>query len=182
MTSAPPVLAVTTPDMVVFALVGFFALRGAIRGFVWQLFRTAGLVAGLLLAARYDVALGRFLAERFAFVPNAGADLVGWATVVIGTFLVVTVVAHLVRDAVRQARLTGVDRLLGAGLGALLGLLIAALGFTLWASTLDDAEKRDVLGGSVSTTYMAKIIETVKPLFPDGIRERWAPVLSALGA
>ncbi|MFO0931387.1 MAG: CvpA family protein [Planctomycetota bacterium] len=176
----PPVLALSTPDTVVLGLVLFFALRGAFKGFVWQLFRTAGLVVGLLLAARYDVPVGRFLAERFAVVPNAGADLVGWATIVLGTFLVVTLLAHLVRNAVHQARLSGVDRLLGAGLGAVLGLLFAALGFTLWASTLSDAEKKDVLGGSTSTTYMAQMIDAVKPLFPEGIRLRWAPVLSAL--
>lgn len=178
----PPVLALTTPDTVVLVVVLFFSLRGALKGFVWQLLRTAGLVAGLLLAARYDVALGRFLSERFAIVPDRGADLVGWATIVIGTFLAVTLLAHLVRDAVRQARLTGLDRMLGAGLGALLGLGIAALGFTLWASTLTDAEKKDVLGASTSTAYMAQVIDAVRPLFPDGIRERWAPVLTALGS
>lgn len=178
----PPVLALTTPDTVVLALVLFFALRGAVKGFVWQLFRTAGLVAGLLLAVRYDVPLGRFLSERFAVVPERGADLVGWATIVIGTFLVVTLVAHLVRNAVHQARLSGLDRMLGAGLGAVLGLGIAALGFTLWASTLTDAEKKDVLGASASTAYMARAIDVVKPLFPEGVRQRWAPVLSALGS
>jgi hypothetical protein len=37
-----------------------------------------------------------------------------------------------------------------------------------------------VLGGSVSTAYMAQMIDAVKPLFPEGIRLQWAPVLSAL--
>ena len=151
----------------VLALVGFFALRGAIKGFVWQLLRTAGLVAGLFLAARYDVALGRFLAERFAFVPDGGSDLVGWATVVIGTFLVVTVVAHLSATPCGRPASRAIDRLLGAGLGALLGLLIAAFGFTLWASTLDDAEvKRDVLAGPSAPPYMAQIIDDREAAVP----------------
>lgn len=174
-------LALTTPDTIVLAAVGFFALRGAIKGFVWQALCTAGLVVGLLLAARHDVAVGRFLSERFSAVPSGLSDLVGWAAIVLGVFFGVTLLAHLVRDAVRQARLTGLDRWLGAGLGALMGLLLAALGFTLYASTLTDGEKREVLGGAVTTTYMAQAIDAVRPLFPDGIRERWAPVLSALG-
>jgi membrane protein required for colicin V production len=176
-----PLAALSTPDVIVLVAVGFFALRGAWKGFVWQLLRTAGLVAGLFVAARYSAAVGRFLAERFAFVPDRASDLIGWAVVVVGTFLAVTLVAHLVRDAVRQTHLSGLDRMLGAGLGGLLGLLLVAFGFTLWASTMSDAEKREVLGGAVSTTYMAQAIDAVKPLFPDGIRERWAPVLSALG-
>lgn len=175
----PPV-ALSTPDTIVLGLVLFFAARGAFKGLVWQALRTAGLAAGLLLAAVHDVTVGRFLAERFAWVPDAAADLVGWATIVVGVFLAATLVAHLLRDAVRQARLSAADRLLGAVLGGVLGLGIAALGFTLYASTLSDAEKREVLGGSVSTAYMARLVEAVKPLFPAGIREHWAPVYSAL--
>ena len=67
-----PLLALSTPDAVVLSLMGFFALRGAFKGFVWQLLRTAGLYGGLLLAARFDRSVGTFLADRFSFVPTRG--------------------------------------------------------------------------------------------------------------
>ena len=175
-----PLLAVSTPDTVVFALMGFFALRGAFKGFVWQLLRTAGLYGGLLLAARYDVAVGSFLAERFAFVPATGSDLFGWGVIVIGTFLVVTLIAHLIKEWVRGAELSGIDRSMGLVFGAVFGLGLAALGFTLWASTRPRSEVQEALAGSTTTQYMAKFIDTVKPLFPDGVRRRWSPVLESL--
>jgi uncharacterized membrane protein required for colicin V production len=175
-----PLLAVSTPDTVVYALMGFFALRGAFKGFVWQLLRTGGLFGGLLLAARYDVAVGGFLAQRFSFVPATGSDVVGWGVIVVGTFLVVTLIAHLIREWVRSAELSGIDRTMGLVFGALFGLGIAAFGFTLWASTRPKSEVREALAGSKSTEYMARFIDAVNPLFPEGVRRRWIPVLESL--
>ena len=108
------------------------------------------------------------------------AGYVGWGTIVIGTFLVVTLIAHLVKSWVREADLSGVDRTMGLVFGALFGLGLAAIGFTLWASTRPHSEVKDALGCSTSTEYMAKMVEAVKPLFPEGVRARWAPVLECL--
>ncbi len=175
-----PLLALTTPDGIVLALMGYCALRGFMKGFVWQLLRTGGLVLGFGLAAHYDVGVGAFLAHRFSFIPDTGSDLVGWCVIVAGTFLVVTLLAHLLKEAVREADLSMTDRALGLALGAVLGLGIAAFGFTLWASTKPPSEVKKTLDGSRTIEWMAKLVETVKPLFPDGIRERWAPVLKSL--
>src|SRR5688572_8647278 len=108
----------TAPDGITLAVVVFFALRGAVKGFVWQLLRTGGLVLALWLATRHHVAVGRFLADRFSFVPRTGSDIVGWGAVAIGMFVAVTLVAHVARQHVRALRLGGPDRLLGAALGA----------------------------------------------------------------
>lgn len=173
-------LAVTTPDAIVLALVVLFAVRGAMKGFVWQLIRTGGLLLGLLLGARFDVAVGTFLANRFSFVPHAGSDMTGWVVCVLGTFLAVTLVAHLVRGAVLQARLGGPDRVLGLVLGAVLGLGLSAFACTLWASFRSKSEAQEALRGSVSVEWMAKFVSSVKPLFPESVRKRWDPVLDSL--
>jgi membrane protein required for colicin V production len=171
---------ITTPDAIVLALVGFFALRGAIKGFVWQALRLGGLLLGFVLATQIGGSVGQFLAERFSFVPAAASDVVGWGVVVVGTFLSVTLIAHLARNAVRQANLTTLDRVLGFAAGAVLGLGIAAVGFTLWASTKNDADKRELLDATTSIEYMAKFIDTVTPFFPKDIRDRWGGVLHSL--
>lgn len=177
---SPLLLALSTPDTVVLSLMGFFAIRGALKGFVWQLLRTAGLYGGLLLAARYDTIVGTFLADRFSFVPRTGSELFGWGTIVVGTFLVVTLIAHLIKQWVRETELSGIDRTMGLVFGALFGLGLAAFGFTLWASTRPRSEVHEALAGSTSTEYMARMVEAVKPLFPDGVRARWSPVLESL--
>ncbi len=173
-------LALSTPDTVVLSLMGFFAIRGAFKGFVWQLLRTAGLFGGLLLAARYDTVVGTFLADRFSFVPRTGSDLVGWGTIVVATFLVVTLIAHLIKNWVRDVNLSGIDRTMGFVFGAAFGLGLAAFGFTMWASTRPRSEVKEALGCSTSTEYMARMVDAVKPLFPEGVRARWSPVLECL--
>src|SRR5213075_1294167 len=118
----------------------FFSLRGAVKGFVWQLVRTGGLLLGLLLATQYAMPVGRFLSERFS-IPSAASDLVGWLVIVLGTLLMLTLVAHTLRNAVRQADLTALDRFLGAALGAVFGLGLAAIAFTFYVSSKTETEK-----------------------------------------
>ena len=178
MASAP--LAFTTPDAIVFVVMALFALRGAWKGFIRTLLRTAGLTAGFLLAARLDVTVGTFLADHLSFVPRSGSDIVGWVTVVVLTYALAAFVAHSVRGAIRDLRLRTADRLLGAVLGAALGLGICAFSFTLWASARPREEVRATLSGSSAAVWMARTVRSVTPLFPDGVRKRWLPVLSSL--
>ena len=173
-------LAFATPDAIVLVVVLLFAIRGAMKGFAWTLVRTAGLVGGFFLAARFDVALGNFLADHLSFVPRSGSDMVGWVSIVVAAYVIATVAAHLLRGAVRDVKLHDPDRVLGAVLGAALGLGISAFSFTLWASMKPKETVRATFSGSVAAVWMAKTVHAVTPFFPDGVRSRWAPVLSSL--
>jgi uncharacterized membrane protein required for colicin V production len=166
------------PDIVVLSLVGYFGLRGALRGFTWQALRTGGLVLGFVLASRLGPGVGAFLADRFALIPARASDLVGWTAVVLLTFVAVTMVARLAREAVRASPLTGIDRFMGLVLGMALGLGLAAIAFTLWAWNLTDEKKREMLGDAVSTRWMAKFVSAVAPALPQGVRDSWTPVLA----
>ena len=173
-----PLLALTTPDGIVLALMGYFALRGFFKGFVWQLLRTGGLIMGFWLGAAYGEQVGAFLSNRFSFFPDGA--MYGWGAIVLATFLVVTLLAHLLRQAVRDAHLSSTDRVLGLALGAILGLFIAVFGFTLWAGWRPASEVKQTLSGSYTMVWMAKFIDTVTPLFPEGIRAQWSTLRKSL--
>ena len=177
MPAAP--LGVSTLDGIVVALVAILAIRGALKGFVWQCIRTAGLVVGLLMAAKWNAAVGGWMHRRLPFVPETGSDVVGWATIVLGVFVVVTLLAYLARDAVHGLRLASLDRWLGLALGGILGLGLAAFGLVLRASFQPPPEIRS-FKGSVSVAWMAKFVDAVEPLFPASVHDRWAPVLDGL--
>jgi membrane protein required for colicin V production len=168
---------VTSADALAVVLTLVFALRGWLKGLVWQALRLAGLVAGLLLAARIDEPFGRFLARHFSFVPPERSDVVAWAVVVAAVYGLAAFGSHLARDLVRDARLQGPDRFFGGLVGAAFGFGLVAVALTLWASTKEPAEVERTFGGSVAARLVARATHAAAPLFPPGVRERWAPVL-----
>lgn len=176
------VLAIATPDWIVAAAVVFFAWRGAMRGFVSIAVHAVGLYAGYLAAARFGPSVGAFLARTFSFVPSAQGDLWGWVAVLVVCYAAVAIVAALVRGGVVRARLRAVDRVLGAAVGVALAVGLCAFGFTLWASAKSRLEIQESFKGSVTVRPMARVVAEVKPLFPEGIRARWTPVLESLDA
>jgi uncharacterized membrane protein required for colicin V production len=174
------VLAVATPDWIVVAAVALFAWWGAVRGFVSLALHTAGLYGGYFLAARIGPSVGAWLARTFSFVPAAQADLWGWVVVVVGCWVAVAIVVSTVRGGLVRAHLRGADRFLGALVGAAFALGLCALAFTIWASTKTRLEVKEAFTGSVAVRPLARVVAEVKPMFPEGIRARWTPVLESL--
>jgi uncharacterized membrane protein required for colicin V production len=174
------VLAIATADWIVAAAVVFFAWRGAMRGFVSLAVHMVGLYAGYLAAARFGPSVGAFLARTFSFVASAQADLWGWVVVLVASYATIAIVARAVRGGVVRAHLGGVDRLLGAAAGAALAVGLCAFAFTLWASAKSRLDVQEAFRGSVTVRPMARVVSEVKPLFPEGIRARWTPVLESL--
>jgi uncharacterized membrane protein required for colicin V production len=174
------VLGFATPDWIVIGAVALFAWWGAMRGFVSLALHTAGLYGGYFLAARVGPSVGAFLARTFDFVPAAQADLWGWVVVVVGCWIAVAIVVSVVRGGLVRARLRGADRFLGAAAGAVLAFGLCAFAFTVWASAKTRLEVKEAFHGSVAVRPMARVVSEVKPMFPEGIRARWNPVLESL--
>ena len=174
------VLAFATPDAIVVGAVVLFAWWGAVRGFTTLAIHTAGLYGGSLLGTRLGPAVGAWLARTFSFVPASQGDLWGWVAVTVACWVVVAFVASAVRGSLVRARLRGVDRVLGAVVGAAFAVGICAFAFTLWASGKTRPQVRDTFRGSVAVRPLARVVAEAKALFPDGVRERWSPVLESL--
>jgi uncharacterized membrane protein required for colicin V production len=169
----------TFVDAVVLGLVVVLAVRGGVRGLVWQAIRTGAVVTGFLAAGAYASPLGEVL-DRHAGVPGGTAEVAGWALLWLACYFLGTWIAHVARKAVHARNLAPVDRTLGAALGGLLGLGIAAFGLVLWASAKEPEDIHASLDGSASVVWMARFVDAVKPAFSPAVRERWEPVLRSL--
>lgn len=171
----------TVPDTIVGVVCAVLAVRGAMKGFVWQAVRTIGLVGALWGATSWYGPVADWLDRTFAFIPSVAAPLLGWLLILLGIMLVFAYLAYLARGAIRSANLTAPDRLLGLVLGAVMGLVFCAIGFVIWGHLIvGENDLRDTLRGSVSARYMARSIQVVEPLFPDEVRERFGKALGAL--
>ena len=112
-------------DIVLLVIVGFAALRGAIRGFVKELLSMASVILGVTAAVVFSGWVAVYLE------PYVGAG--PWAQIVafIGIFLVVYVVVKLFERAFSQiidkVHLESLDHALGLFLGTAEGILLVFL-------------------------------------------------------
>ncbi|MDA1195626.1 MAG: CvpA family protein [Planctomycetota bacterium] len=167
------------PDLIVLGLGLVLGIRGAVKGFAWQLIRTIGLLAGLWAATRFYEPVGVWLDERTP-VPALTAPAVGWLLLVASTVLLFGFLAWIAKGAIQSVRLGGLDRVLGFLLGALMACTFSALAFVLWGHFAGENELRETLEDSVSARAMAETIDVVEPLFPAEVRARFRKSLDAL--
>lgn len=116
----------TTIDILIIALFLLGAIAGLVKGFLKQLASILGLVAGLLAAK----ALYATVAERLCHTVTESmtvAQILAFVLIWIAVPLVFALVASLLTKAMEAVSLGWINRLLGAGLGALKALLLVSL-------------------------------------------------------
>lgn len=119
-------------DWIILAFLVFSVVAAAIKGFFHEAFKLAGLIAGYLLAAwQYQR-----LAERFA--PYVKSPWFGEIAAFFIIFFAVLVLAgfagKLASWLMKKAGLSTIDRILGALLGLLRGVLVVAIVLTAMAA------------------------------------------------
>jgi len=153
----------STVDTVLLVLVGVSTLYGAFRGGVKEIFSILAIIGG--------IAGGIYLHGPVA---NAlgGSDIVHVIGFVV-IFLVLAGVLHklgsVIRTSVRLMFLGSVDRLLGAGIGLLRGIVLVGLIWGLMTAYVDGS-KQWIKGSKLSLPVL-KGVELVSPVFPESLRD-----------
>lgn len=105
-------------DIVTLVVAVVFAILGATSGFIRELFRLAGMVAGVFVAFLFYVDFGRFIvAATQGITPVAAAAIMAFLIIFVAVFLAVIGVGFLLRKFTDLITLGWVDRLLGALFG-----------------------------------------------------------------
>ncbi len=171
-----------TADGIVLAVCAVLAIRGAFKGFVWQAVRTVGLIAALWLAGMFHADVGAWMDRKISVLPSVWAPTAGWLGVVAGVWLIVAMLAWMARGAVRTVDLTGTDRALGFGLGAVMGLAFATVGFVVFGRIASEKALTETLTDSQSAQYMARFLDIAEELVPPEICERYCDTFDAIRA
>lgn len=117
----------TTLDIIVLLLLGGGAVLGAMRGFVCEVLSLFAWVAAVMAL---NFLHGRATALLTGVIHNpTGAAVLAFVLVFGVTFFAGRMAARALGRRTRNSVLGPIDRLLGAGFGALKGLLIATVGF-----------------------------------------------------
>jgi membrane protein required for colicin V production len=155
-------------DWIILGFLAFSVIGAAIEGFFHEAFKLAGLVVGYLLAAwQYHR-----LAEWFA--PHLKSQWVGEMAGFLIIFFAVLMIAgfagRIARWAMKKAGLSTIDRLLGAVLGLLRGVLVVAIVLTAVAAFASTATW---LAGSTLAPYFLVGGRAAVWLAPSDLRHRF---------
>jgi len=171
-------------DIAVLVVCALFALRGALKGFAWQVVRLVALFGALWGASAWDDWLAARLKVWIPALPDSSLPFVAWGTLFVLLLLLGAYLAHMARGLIRHADLTGLDRIFGFVLGGATGLFFATLLLVVGGALLDTFDKRSVLEEAVHDSALAepmgKAADVLGPLLPDGVRQIWDDARTAV--
>ncbi len=129
----------TTLDLVLLAIVGVSALLGGLRGFVGVLASLAAWVLAGWAAFRFGGQAAWMLSGAEA--PGTGELLAGYALAFLAVMVLVGLVGWAVRQMVHSVGLSGLDRMLGLGIGVVRGAFVACALVLILGLTTMPAER-----------------------------------------
>lgn len=128
-------------DIAVLIMVGFAALAGLTRGFVQEFVTLLAWVGAVLAIHNLLPVLGDALQ---AYVhTESGASVLAFAILLLVPYATVKLLAARLGEASRSSVIGPIDRLLGFGFGAVKGVLVVVLGYTVLVLGYDVTWGRD---------------------------------------
>ena len=117
-------------DIGVLVVVGFGAVTGFLRGFVQEVL-ALGAWAVALIAIHYAHTPLSLVLEAYVGSKFGAAAVLAFALLLFVPYIVVKLIAGRIGAASRNSFLGPVDRVIGFGFGAVKGMLIAVIGFSI---------------------------------------------------
>ncbi len=155
-------------DWIIVAFLVFSVAAAAIEGFFHEAFKLAGLVVGYLLAAWQYHRLADWFAPHLKS-PWVG-EIAGFLIIFFAVLIVAGMAGRIARWVMKKAGLSAIDRLLGAVLGLLRGVLVVAIVLTAMAAFAPAAKG---LSGSQLAPYFLVGGRAAIWLAPSELRQRF---------
>jgi uncharacterized membrane protein required for colicin V production len=162
----------TAYDGVMAAIVLYTVIHGYFRGAAWQIAPILSLVLGYMIAMPMSVTMAQY------FGPPPFNRLFALVTIYILVSITVYLMVRSFREGVDKAKLTEVDRHLGAILGGIKGILVTLVAtcmLLIYFPTM-----RDLILKSESSSIAAKMISKIYPILPQAMHTLLDPYLKQL--
>lgn len=116
-------------DIAVLLLVGFGAITGFLRGFVQEILALGAWIFAIFAIRMLHTPVTDWLEPRIGTA--SGAAVLAFALLLLVPFAVIKLAAKWAGDNSRASVLGPIDRVLGFGFGAVKGVIIVVLGFSV---------------------------------------------------
>jgi len=155
-----------TLDIIIAILVLIPALLGIKNGFLRSIFSLAGIIVGLFLATRYnDKIVSMF---DFIKIDPKILSLISFIAIIVFTYVIFIYIANKIArfNVVTKT----IDKILGAALGLLKGLIIASLFLILTTNTFNFFSNEDITRSKFYSSVVnvaPEIYNYIQKFFPD---------------
>ncbi len=116
-------------DIAVLILVGLGAITGFMRGFIQEIFALAAWVLALVAIHNLHTPLTEMLGPFVG--TGSGSAVLAFAILLLVPYAIVKLLSNRLGEASRNSVLGPIDRLLGFGFGAVKGMVIVVLAFSV---------------------------------------------------
>ena len=116
-------------DIIVLVVVGIAACGGFMRGFVQEVLSLLAWVLAVLAIRLFHTDLTAWMDERV--VTGSGAAVLAFALLLLVPYVVMRLIASYAGRTSRKSRLAPFDRVLGLAFGALKGVIVVVIAFSL---------------------------------------------------
>jgi uncharacterized membrane protein required for colicin V production len=177
-------LAATWVDGAVLASIAAFAVWGVLGGAFRQAAGFAILVAGLVVASIFGPRLEPAAAKALGPGSEEGAACLAWGCALVGTLVVGALVLRALRRVTdRLPRVWALDRATGGAVGAVKGVLVAAIAaYAVLGAVSVESRRAPVLRESVGVRVLRGLEGRLRPWMglPAGVQGRVDAVNASL--
>ena len=153
-------------DIILLAIVAVSTLYGLSRGGTKEIFGILALLAGVAGGIYLHGPVGKVAGE------SGVAHVIGFILIFLVVAWVINKIGHAVRTSLKLMFLGGVDRLIGAGVGFLRGLVIVCVILGLMTTYVDRSQTWSE--DSKLASPALKVVDILAPVFPQGLKDRFA--------
>ena len=154
--------------LIILVIIASF-IFGLIKGFVKIIVFLSLIIVGFFLATQFYENGAELLMQ---WVKNMGlAEIIAFMIIFIGIILCFAVIGWILRKFLKALKLTWGDRLLGAGVGAIVGILIASIVLLSFTSFLP-VDNSIVVNSQLAPTIM-KITSLLANMVPSDLKAQF---------
>ena len=118
-------MAVTPPDIIICLILGFFTFNGFLHGFIEEMSKIISLICGFIFAAKFHNLLIPYLTP---YIKDESICItVAYFCLLIISVLIITIIATMFQKFIELVLLGWLNKLLGAFLGLIKGMMIVSL-------------------------------------------------------
>ena len=146
-------------DIVILVPIAISTFVGFGKGLIKMVFSLVGIILGVILAGQFYDTVGSW----FSFFGNEDvANILGFILILGVVMVMAELLARFLRGMISIVLLGWVDRLAGATLGALIGVIFVSAGLAIWAQFFGS----DAIADSAISSFLLDKFPLVLGLLP----------------